>query len=370
MDELVWKYRISDKSDVASETRPQEDAEGNSYFGTHHGFVISLSSSGEERWKFNTGSRKIFSTPLLIGDVVICVGSDAHVFALHTKDGTPTWSTKLDERVITGNAFLDSILYWVNILLYPYKWHQRKITFCWATPVVRDGKLYLPSRGRGLFVLDVATGALQKTIWLGYPSNHQSSPAKVGGTIFVISQRGRVYAIGENDTVRWSRKIFHRGSAVGGIGSDATSVYVSSFLTKDRGTLARLNLNGECIWERSFDSGFRGTPIEYTDSSIVLYGSNGNLLEIAKKDGVIVRKLALYDYSGYGQWSIPLLHEGLLYVSTIISSDVGAVVIVNRDFSVLREIRAGKVLGTPMISKGRIYFSSWDGYFRCYTLSQ
>lgn len=216
---------------------------------------------GHEGWDY------LLPSPVLAGQTVLVGSGDGHLYALDPADGSEQWRFRTGGR-IRGSAALadgaawfgsgDGFVYGVDPARGREMWRFRTAgvdmdardygfdrTQIQATPVLRDGMLYVGSRDASLYAVDVATRAARWTledgtawvvaspvvaegrVWSARSSggavraidaatgeeiwSHRtgglvfSSPLLVDGGLYVGSGDGRVYAFdAETGAIRWT----------------------------------------------------------------------------------------------------------------------------------------------------------------------
>ncbi|HET9794652.1 MAG TPA: PQQ-binding-like beta-propeller repeat protein [Thermoanaerobaculia bacterium] len=80
-------------------------ADGVSYVGSSDGHFVDAVElrTGRELWRRSTPGR-VIGSPAISGDLLVCGGEDATVFALDRKEGNPVWSFRTGGRVYSSPA--------------------------------------------------------------------------------------------------------------------------------------------------------------------------------------------------------------------------------------------------------------------------
>ena len=176
------------------------------YVGSRDGNVYALDAvSGSERWRFATDGG-VSSSPAVV-DGVVYVGSDDHnVYALDAQSGSEQWRFATGGIYVgdTSPAVADGVVYYIAMGEYAGNLYALDVasgTERWrietenesATPVLADEVVYLGSY-YSLLALDARSGEER---WRFETDNDvSSSPAVVDGVVYVGSDDGNVYAIG------------------------------------------------------------------------------------------------------------------------------------------------------------------------------
>ena len=162
-------------------------AEGLVYVGSRDGAYVAVdAATGRLRWRVRTGpdaplawgfeSGDLYTaSPAVAGGLALLGGSDGQVWAVDAADGSVRWRFRTGGRVR-------------------------------SSPAVVDGRVYVGSMDGTLYALELASGRL---VWRFDTEGHtlesgkfgfdrrtiQSSPAVVGGQVFVGSRDGHLYAV-------------------------------------------------------------------------------------------------------------------------------------------------------------------------------
>src|SRR5690625_1271828 len=88
---LLWSYNIPSFPVKGPESTPVFDEKKNIYFGCHDGCFYSLTNNGRYRWHFKT-DKKIYSSPLLVGQNVIVSNGDGYLFCFDKDSGKLIWN--------------------------------------------------------------------------------------------------------------------------------------------------------------------------------------------------------------------------------------------------------------------------------------
>lgn len=185
------------------------------------------------KWKFHTNGQ-VFSSPVVVGDVVYVGSTDSNLYAINVDDGSVRWKFKSKGRVNSSPAVAagvvyfesyDSNFYAVDAATGKEKWKfqtggERRYAathlhgaepaaqvvpdpfdFYLSSSVVADGTVYFGSGDSNVYALDAASGALRWKFHTGDVVH--ASPAFSDGTVFVGSWDSYFYAI---DAARGKQK--------------------------------------------------------------------------------------------------------------------------------------------------------------------
>ena len=288
--EQQWAF----SADSAIPSSPAVGA-GRVYFGTRQGIYYAVDAKGALQWKFKTGpdcalawghesGDYYVSSPTYVAGVVVFGAGDGQVYAVDAKTGKERWRTRTEGRVR-------------------------------STPAVSEGRVYVGSMDGRIYCFDLASG---RVVWsfetegvklnsaeFGFDRRTiQASPAVSGGTVFIGSRDGSLYALDtQSGKLRW--RVSHKTSWI--ITSPAVAdgkVYIGS---SDSAFVQALDANtGEEIWQQKI-----GTVIW---SSLAV---SGNALYFGDRAG---RFLAIDRSNGHPLWTFRT--SGPVFSSPTVSGDL------------------------------------------------
>ena len=209
----VWKYE-----GAAGQYVEGGVVEGGLFvIGNGDGNVYALDAeSGALRWTHKTGHR-VWSTPLIVSDVVYVGSMDRHVYALNLSDGEVIWEFATNGAFASTPAWrngtlyigaFDNNLYAIDAQTGTEVWRLSGENWFWGSPVVHEDTLYTADVNGDIYALDAETG---EEIWhqsLGVPVRAGPAVAEDGATLLVSSsQSGGLYAVDTEDGfVLWTRE--------------------------------------------------------------------------------------------------------------------------------------------------------------------
>jgi eukaryotic-like serine/threonine-protein kinase len=146
--------------------------------------LSSTATSTQITWSFPDKSRTedkdvslkaVYGEPVIDGDRLYVSSYSGGVFALNKADGRPVWRMKdeIEGNVVGGVAVSGNVLAFGTTEGHLYVvnktdkspapgWKQSGVSYnsgIWATPIIKDGILYVATMGGDLHAIDVATGA-------------------------------------------------------------------------------------------------------------------------------------------------------------------------------------------------------------------
>jgi outer membrane protein assembly factor BamB len=211
------------------------------YFGSLNGVFYCLDiDDGDLIWDY-TANSGIWSSPTVFEGKVYFGSNDNFVYCLNANTGSFIWSydalgeVHSSPAVAYGNVYIGASyegLYCLDKDNGDFVWKFPEDNGIWSAPSIADDKVYFGSDDccgfpSLVYCLNAYDG---NTIW-SYDTGSQlgikSSPAIVGGNIFIGSGDGIVFAFGEGDQLIAdcqgpylnfiNQSIQFRGSAYGGI---------------------------------------------------------------------------------------------------------------------------------------------------------
>ena len=164
---------------------------------------------GLEQWRSDVAQDRIWSTPVIDGDVIYVSSFDRRLYALDINTGVEKWRFDEAEGAFVATPLLyqdtlyigsfDRHVYAVNAADGSLKWRSEieAEKWFWAKPVAHDGVIYAPAVDGRLYFLDAETGReIAGSIDLGSPLS--SDPTVVEDQVLIASQEGKVYSVDTN----------------------------------------------------------------------------------------------------------------------------------------------------------------------------
>lgn len=194
-------------------------------------------SGGQLSWQFpsdDEGDRPFYATPVVDGDVIYFVDYKGRVTRVDASSGQPveSWATEVHAQVV-------------------------------ATPMLRDGSLFVPAGGGTVFVLDAASGNVIRKIETD-DQRIWASPAANGGTIYITDlDNGATSAFDRTSgELLWEQT--STGASAADLVLDDDLLFVGSF---DR-SLHSLSVTqgGEERWVARGDGWFMSRPLVNGDT--------------------------------------------------------------------------------------------------------
>ena len=128
-------------------------------YGSRNGQVVWHSTEVGYQWRGYQVSPTIRVAPLLVGSVIIAIGSDGRVMVLDAASAAGIWNKRLLNEVVAAPTTYDGLLYIAGLDQYLWAMDIANGRTLWkylaevpldSPPTVLDGQLYQQIRGSGL----------------------------------------------------------------------------------------------------------------------------------------------------------------------------------------------------------------------------
>jgi outer membrane protein assembly factor BamB len=217
------------------------------------GTLHALDAKGAERWKFATG-KPIKARPTSIGDCVYLASDSGFLYKLDKRSGAERWRAPIDrgspERIPASKE--------------GSRWDR------YGSSVVADNeRVYVGSRDRTLYALDVATGKEQ---WHVQAQDMlTATPALYRDLVLFADFKGVVQAVGARDgKMRWTYDA--RLPVAGDLVIDADRVFVGS---RTYELIALDAANGKELWKHYYWFSWIESPPVVRDGVVYTGSSDG-----------------------------------------------------------------------------------------------
>ena len=351
------------------------------YIGSGDGHVYAINANtGVVRWRHATGAA-VASTPAIAHGFVFVNGNDGRFRALRVADGNVAWSFATGTAIplrwgyesgeiytsspaIDGSAVVfgspDGHVYALDARTGRERWRFRTGGRVYASPAISAGTVYAADQAGSVFALSLTSGRqvwrfdtegtrLNSADWGFDRTTVQSSPAVVGGAVYVGARDGFLYAIDRaTGTQRWRHD--HKVSWVNS--SPAVSDGLVYAGTSDgRFVQAVDTASGEERWRAKAQSTVWASPA--VDNALVYVGEgDGTMYALDKRTGQEAWRYRV----GQRLFSSPLVHEGRLYFG----SDDGGVYAVNA--AVAEPLRRAVFFDSAVIRSAIVSSEALRGY--------
>jgi len=192
-------------------------ADGTAYYGAVAGngsrtgsvFAISV-ADGSLRWTF-TPPGDVYSSPLVMENLVVIGCDDGNVYGLQRDNGRPSWKFRTGNKVHDNSAALaggtlfigsfDGCMYALKAATGEQLWKfktRKRVNTC---PVVAGGQVFFGAEDGNLYVLSAADGTLAWSYRTRKPV--VGAPAVADDAVYVGSTDGTLTALGRDGTRKW-----------------------------------------------------------------------------------------------------------------------------------------------------------------------
>lgn len=336
---LLWRFQTGGpvwSSPVVSD--------GTVYVGSADGGLYALDAdSGARRWHADVGS-PVGSTPAVAGGAVIFTSRDGVVHALDAESGEVRW------RVETG-------------ALLPWTWGFEGWDLYLSSPVVQDSLVIVGAGDGAIYALTLEGG--EETWRFQTEGRIRSTPAIADGTVFAGSTDGRVYALALADgSERWRHETDGAARVSADEGVDRVSIIASPLVAG--GTVFVGSRDG-FMYALDQETGARRWQVSHEGSWAMSSPTvDGRALFEGTSDGAFVHRVDVE--TGEEEWRFPA--DGYTWSSPAL---VGSTVLIGDAGGHLRALDAatgderwsfsagGGVYSSPWVDGDVIYFGADDG---------
>lgn len=160
-------------------------ARGVVFVGSTDGAVYAIdAASGQQKWKAATKAR-ITSSPAIANGMVVVASYDGAIHAFDAATGAPKWQFATEgERRFSAPGVHGSI---------PREAQPDPFDFFLSSPAIVGGVVYIGSGDGHVYAVDAATGALRWKFKTGDVVH--ASPAVANGTVYIGSWDANFYAL-------------------------------------------------------------------------------------------------------------------------------------------------------------------------------
>jgi outer membrane protein assembly factor BamB len=326
----LWQVRLEQQAEILpGENVPSGLAlgDGRLYVTAQEGMLYALdAATGAERWRYDTGGtgskRRITSSPVVAGRMVLFGADDNSLRALSTTDGRLLWRFETKAQVFGSPAVdaeaayvasADGSLYAVSLDSGALRWQYAAGGALHVSPTVAEQAVYVGAQDSRLYAVGAAIG---QPLWSFLTAGKvESVPTASATRVYVGSGDSRLYALDrQTGGLAWyystGDAIYSRPLLAGSV------VYVASMGQ----VLSALSAaDGKLLWEYSTNTPLRYTPL-LSGSHLYLAPSSDSMLYIL--DAATGEPVAQQDT---GEWPAcqPIEAAGTIYLaqrdSTIIA---------------------------------------------------
>ncbi|MEI7831514.1 MAG: PQQ-binding-like beta-propeller repeat protein, partial [Prolixibacteraceae bacterium] len=287
--------KMQDKSDIGTGISSRKNL---AIYGNAAGEIVALDiNSGKKIWSFPTGG-KIFSTPAISGNKVVCASTDHNIYCLDLKTGKMIWMHPTIKPIVACAAIEDGKVYigssdgsfrCISLDDGRLFWKFEGVeNFVECKPLILKNDVCFGSWGNTFYSLNKSTGKLN---WAREKySNRMLSPAAVwpvaaNGKIFLVAPDRRMTALDEKTGKEiWDSEKYSCRESIG-ISSDHKLVYIKNMTGGNVDAFFTDSADQKLAWECPADLGYdiAPSPIIDADNNIYVPTSSGMVVAIDKK---------------------------------------------------------------------------------------
>lgn len=329
LGDVLWEFPTGG----AVVSSPVLDSLGNSYFGSLDGFVYSLDSEGNQRWRYQTTDWVESSPALSLDESRMYIGTwDDRILSINTEDGSLFWDFAVPSLVYASAA------------------------------IGSDGTIYVGASDGVLYALN-PNGTLDWTFEVG--GELDSSPAiDDEGNIYVGSSAGTVVSLNSSGEEIWTWEVPSEQGAAGRDMDINSSPMVTSTGTVLVGSMNfwvyGLNAqDGSLAWKYETGGIVEGSFVEGMGRSCLIAGRDGYLYAFSW-DG----ELKWRTFIGANYYSTPCVDGmGRIYAGALKGGTEGVLTVLSSEGEVLKVAEfSGFLDSSPVLSPGgRLLVGSNDG---------
>lgn len=372
--------------------------------------IKTISAQPTVKWKYQTGG-KVFSSPVVAGDIVITGSCDSTLYALNKHTGTLIWKFKtggeIRSTVAIANKLVfffctDGFFYALDLLTGNRKWQfgtsGEKFYDTWdyfqSSPAVSKGVVYFGAGDGYVYALKAEDGA---PVWKFKTDGIvHAAPLVTDNAVLIGSFDGFFYCFNIDGSLRWKfntvgERFFTKGEVqFNAVVSDST-VY---FCARDYNLYALNIKTGSGHWMYHQPGSWTSVPSLSGSTLVVTMSDSHNILGFDKNNGAKVMDtpvpLNVFSSASIND-SIAYFGclNGMLYQCNLKSGRVSAIFQTassrknygrffdnsgkvdsglpdkyNGDFNAVYNdfLQLGSILSTVWIDDGVLYFGSTDGW--------
>lgn len=250
------------------------------------------------KWEFKTADR-IFSSPIVSGDLVIIGSLDSTLYALDKKTGRVEWRFKTNGAIRSTAAVNKNRVFILSTdghcyaidknsgkEIWSYKTGGEKFYDTWdyfqSSPACDDDAVYFGCGDNYLYALNIETGRLNWKFKTG--GIVHASPAIADKAVLIGSFDGNFYCINTNGSLRWKFKTigehyFPKGEIQFHAAIRDSTVY---FGARDYNLYALKIKDGTGHWMYHHPGSWTGTP-SLTEEQLILTMSDSHSILVFDK---------------------------------------------------------------------------------------
>jgi outer membrane protein assembly factor BamB len=287
---VLWKH------DAGSQLWSTPAHEGGTlYFGSDGGSVTALELAGQAvRWSFQTEGR-VRSSMLCANGSVLFASDDGNLYCVEAAAGKERWRFEL------GTAASERVL---PALTPPYEYD-----YLHSSPVESGGTVYVGSMDGRLYAVSIDSG--EERWRFETAARIRSTPLVHEGVVYFGSWDGGLYAVDAgNGSLRWKFD-------TGGIVQSSPAYAEEKIIIGSRSaTIFAVDAaSGEQLWKHAHADGSWVESSPVISSGVVFIGSS-DALRLFAFDIASGEQLWSFKTAGWS-WSTPVLTEDTVYIGGI-----------------------------------------------------
>jgi outer membrane protein assembly factor BamB/predicted MPP superfamily phosphohydrolase len=253
-------------------------------FANTAGEIVSLDlNTGKKLWVFHTGG-KIYSTPTLSGNNVVCASTDQNIYCLNLKSGKMNWMHPTAKPIVASAAIEDDHVYigssdgsfrCIRLTDGGLIWQYDSVkNFVESRPLILKNSVCFGSWGNAFYSLDKKSGKLN---WKREKySNRMLSPAAVwpvaaNGKVFLVAPDRRMTALDElTGKEIWDSGKYSCRESIG-ISRNGSLVYIKNMNEGNVDAFYTQPDEQKLAWECKADLGYEIAPSPITESGKYIF---------------------------------------------------------------------------------------------------
>ena len=262
----------------------------------------AISSKPALKWKFQTKG-KLFSSPVICGDIVFMGSCDSNLYALNKTNGDILWKYKTGGEIRSTVAVEGSIVFFLSADGYLYALDALTGRELWrfstngeqnydvwdyfhSSPAVADGVVYFGSGDHHIYAVDAKSG---KLVWKFMTEGIvHAAPTLTAENVYIGSFDGYFYCLKKDGTLRWKFKtVGERYFPKGEIQFHAVVADSTIYFGARDFNVYALNANdGSGFWVYHQPGSWASIPSIFDEKLVVTMSDSYSILVLNKMDGV------------------------------------------------------------------------------------
>ncbi|MBN1164480.1 MAG: PQQ-binding-like beta-propeller repeat protein [Candidatus Krumholzibacteriota bacterium] len=253
-------------------------------FGCRDGYLYSFTVEGKFKWKYRSGSG-IGASPVCYADRVFGADYEGNIFCLDVNNGERIWNRSVREKIVSSPrvgedlviaATLQGKLLALRRLDGEEMWSQKIGEGIWASCTLGDGYIVAATTDGSLIRMN-HSGKIE---WRVQPGGSiHSTPLCMEENDLIILGTGDKYIYGYSLA---AGNLMWRFAAASEVRSTPSAAGGTIFVGTEEGVLFALTLNGKQLWKRDVGGAIRSKPLILGE--IVLVSNYNSRISVFKTD--------------------------------------------------------------------------------------